>query len=305
MSTESLTKNTLNDRFILDCRGHPLDCRPGRPNGAHVMGILNVTPDSFSDGGRYLNPDRALHRAVTMIEEGAAIIDVGGASSRPRGRAYGQGALPLSPREEIDRVLPVIEAILHERPDAILSIDTYHPEVAGAALDAGAHIINDITGLRFAPEIADLAAAFGSPLIVMHSLGAPGDMPHTHAYDDVVADVTASLAAAIATAEAAGVRHVVVDPGFGFGKTSAENLRLVGHTDSLLPLGRPVLVGVSRKSTLGVVLGTPEVPASVDARSFGALGATAVAVMRGASLVRTHDVRGTVEMLLVMGATMQ
>ncbi len=291
------------DRFVLDCRGRALDCRPGLAQGAHVMGILNVTPDSFSDGGRYLDAEAALRRAEQMLEEGAALIDVGGESSRPRGSAYGAGAEAVPAEEEMRRVLPVVEALARRFPEALLSIDTYKPAVARAALEAGAHLINDVTGLRYHPETAAVAAAFGAPLVVMHALGRPGEMPHEHRYADVVEEVAASLATSVRLAEAAGVQHVVTDPGFGFGKTPGENLRLLGSVDRLLALGRPVLVGVSRKSTIGVVLGTPGRPAPVEARHYGTLGATAVAVLRGATLVRTHDVRPTVEMLRVLAAT--
>ncbi|MDX1546149.1 MAG: dihydropteroate synthase [Rhodothermales bacterium] len=288
------------ERFVLDCRGHRLDCRPGR---AHVMGILNVTPDSFSDGGRFLDPDAALRRAEAMLEEGAVLIDVGGESSRPRGSVYGEGAEAVAEAEERQRVLPVVEALAKRFPEALVSVDTYKPGVARAALEAGAHLINDITGLRYGPETAVVAAEYGAPLVVMHSLGRPGAMPHEHHYTNAVKDVAASLARSVAVAEAAGVRHVVTDPGFGFGKTAAENLALVRRVDSLLALGRPVLVGISRKSTVGAVLGTPEAPAPVAERLYGTLGATAVAVLRGATLVRTHDVRPTVEMLKVLVAT--
>lgn len=288
------------DRFILDCRGRPLDCRPGQ--AVPVMGILNVTPDSFSDGGLYLAPDAALRRVEEMLEEGAAIIDVGGASSRPHGKVYGEGAQPLTTDAEKARVVPIIEAVADRFPEALLSIDTYNSEVAHAALEAGAHIVNDITGLRYRPETAAVAAAFGAPLIVMHSLGAPGEMPHAHRYNDVVEDVKASLDASVRRAEEAGVKHIVTDPGFGFGKTPRENLRLIDEVDALLALGRPVLVGISRKSTIGAILGTPGAPAPIEDRLYGTLGATAVAVLRGATLVRTHDIRPTAEMLRIINA---
>ncbi len=293
------------DRFVLDCRGRALDCRPGRPVGAHVMGILNVTPDSFSDGGQYFDADDAVARAVEMRDEGAAIIDVGGESTRPAGSVYGEGAAKVAIEEELDRVLPVIEGIADRLPDTFISIDTYKPEVARAALEAGAHIVNDITGLRHYPETAEIAAEYGAPLVVMHSLGRPGAMPHTHDYDDVTGDVKDTLTEALSIAEAAGVPHIITDPGFGFGKTTEENLRLINRVDELLALERPVLVGISRKSTIGAVLSTNDEPAPIGERLYGSLGATAVAVMRGATLVRVHDVRPTVEMLRAMGATLQ
>lgn len=281
-------------RFVLDCRGRRLDARPGR---AHVMGILNVTPDSFSDGGQYLDPSAALRRAEAMLAEGAVMIDVGGESSRPRGTAYGAGAAAVDATEEKRRVVPVIEAIAQRFPEAILSVDTYKPEVAEAALEAGAHVVNDVTGLRYGDEAARAAARVGAAVVVMHSLGRPGDMPQEHRYDDVIEDVRASLAEAVRRAEGAGVASIAVDPGIGFGKTVEENLRLLAATDRLLALGRPVLVGLSRKNTIGVVLGSAEAPAPVGERLFGTLGATAAAVLGGASIVRTHDVRATVEML--------
>jgi len=293
------------DRFVLDCRGRALDCRPGRPVGAHVMGILNVTPDSFSDGGQYFDADDAVARAVEMRDEGAAIIDVGGESTRPAGSVYGEGAAKVAIEEELDRVLPVIEGIADRLPDTFISIDTYKPEVARAALEAGAHIVNDITGLRHYPETAEIAAEYGAPLVVMHSLGRPGAMPHTHDYDDVTGDVKDTLTEALSIAEAAGVPHIITDPGFGFGKTTEENLRLINRVDELLALERPVLVGISRKSTIGAVLSTNDEPTPIGERLYGSLGATAVAVMRGATLVRAHDVRPTVEMLRAMGATLQ
>ena len=297
----SPTAPATDSRFVLDCRGRALDARPGR---AHVMGILNVTPDSFSDGGRHLDPSAALRRAEAMLEEGAVLIDVGGESTRPRGSVYGEGAAAVGADEEKRRVLPVIEAVAERFPEALISVDTYKGAVAEAALEAGAHVVNDVTGLRFSDEAARAAARFGAPLVVMHSLGRPGDLPHAHTYADVVAEVKASLAASVAKAEAAGVADVVVDPGFGFGKTARENLRLLAHTDAFLGLGRPVLVGVSRKSTIGAVLGSADAPAPVGERLFGTLGATAAAVLGGASIVRTHDVRATAEFLRVLTATM-
>ncbi len=288
------------DRFLLGGQNHSLDCRPGSPEagGAHVMGILNVTPDSFSDGGQYVAVEEAVSRAGEMLSEGASIVDIGGESTRP-------GADPVALEEERDRVVPVIEAITDQFPEAFLSIDTYKPEVARAALAAGAHIVNDVTGLRRRPEMAEVAADWNAPLILMHSKGEPGNLTRPHAYSDLVAEVRDTLAQAIRTAEEAGVEHLVVDPGFGFGKSHPDNLRLINAVDQLLTLDRPVLVGVSRKSTIGATLGLPDNPAPVDERLYGSLGATAVAVMRGATIVRTHDVAPTVEMLEVLGTTLR
>lgn len=288
---------------MLTCRGRSLDCRPGMAAGAQVMGILNVTPDSFSDGGVYLEPDAALHQVEQMVHDGAAIIDVGGESSRPKGSVYGRGADPVAADEEKRRVLPIIEAIATHFPEVWVSIDTYKPDVAKAALEAGAHIVNDITGLRLFPETAAITAQMGAPLIVMHSLGRPGAMPHEHHYGDVVNEVAQSLKDSIHQAQAAGTQQIVIDPGFGFGKSVAENLKLIAETGTFLNLGYPVLIGISRKSTIGAVLQSIESPAPIPERLFGTLGATATAVMQGATLVRTHDVRPTVEMLRLLAAT--
>lgn len=296
-------ESTSNNNFALNCRDHVLDCRPGQSHGAHVMGILNVTPDSFSDGGAYTRTDAALARVEQMITEGAVIIDIGGESTRPRGTAYGAGASVVDASEEQKRVLPVIEAIHQRFPDTLISIDTYKPEVAQAALEAGAHIINDVTGLRIHPEMADIAKNHNAPLILMHALGQPGEMPHNHTYSDVVREVHDALDQALAIGKAAGVTQMITDPGFGFGKTPEENLRLLNHVDDFLMLGYPVLVGVSRKSSIGVLLGSKDNPAPVNGRLFGSLGATAIAVLRGATLVRTHDVQPTVEFLKTLAET--
>lgn len=289
--------------FLLDCRGRKLDCRPGREFGAHVMGILNVTPDSFSDGGLFLDREAAIARAGEMLREGAAIVDVGGESSRPAGRVYGAGAESVSVADEMGRVLPVVESIVDRHPEALISVDTYKPEVARLALAAGAHIINDVTALRYTEETAYAAAEFGAPMILMHSLGKPGDSPQQRRYVDVVSEVVSELSEAVERARAAGVAGVVVDPGFGFGKSPEENLRLIREVESFLRLGHPVMIGVSRKSTIGAFLGSPERPAPTDARLFGSLGVTAVGVLRGASIVRAHDVRPTVDLLRLIGAT--
>jgi len=288
------------DRFVLERNDRTLDCRPGSPKvaGAHVMGILNVTPDSFSDGGQYVTVERALSRAAEMLSEGASIIDVGGESTRP-------GADPISAEDERDRVVPVIDALCDRFPEALISVDTYKPEVARAALAAGAHIVNDVTGLRHHPEMAQAAADWKAPLILMHSVGEPGALTQPREYDDVTAEVRDALARSIETAKEAGVEQIVIDPGFGFGKSDTENLRLINEVDELLTLNHPVLVGVSRKSTIGATLGTPDDPAPTDERLFGSLGATAVAVVRGATIVRTHDVAPTVEMLKVLGTTLR
>jgi dihydropteroate synthase len=279
------------DPFLIRCGRLELDCRPGAPT--LIMGILNVTPDSFADGGRYLRAEDALQRVDEMVGEGVDILDVGGESTRPRGKTYGRGATPVSLEEEKARVIPVIEAVTSTYPDLVISIDTYKAEVARAALAAGAHIVNDVTGLRFDPQMGRIAAEATAPIVLMHSVGDPGTMPHDTAYEDVVESVIQSLRDAVAKAEADGVAQIIVDPGFGFGKRVADNLRLIARLDELATLGRPVLVGVSRKSSIGSVLSDDHEPVPVDARLFGSLGATAVAIMKGASIIRCHDVSAT------------
>ncbi len=296
----------LADPWLLDCRGRALDCRPGA-GPAHVVGVLNVTPDSFSDGGRYTSVQAAVDRAGEMAQEGAAVVDVGGESTRPAGAAYGAGAQAVTLDDELARVVPVVEAIVRALPHLLVSVDTTKGPVARAALRAGAHLVNDVRGLRGGTGTAQAAADYGAPLIVMHSSGGPGAMPHEHvdsqAGGDIVETVCRGLAASLAAAAAAGVRHVVVDAGFGFGKTPEQNLRLVGHTAALVAaLSRPVMVGVSRKHTVGVVLGSAAAPAPVGERLVGSLGLAAVAVLGGARLVRTHDVRATAELLRTLAA---
>jgi len=268
------------------------------------MGILNVTPDSFSDGGQFTTIDEALRRTETMINEGAVIIDIGGESTRPGGRTYGKGAEAIALETERSRVIPIVEAISTRFPDTLLSIDTYKPAVARAAIHAGAHIINDITGLRLYPDMALVAASLDVPLILMHSIGKPGEMPHEHHYENVTQDVIAGLQESLSIAEEAGVKQLVLDPGFGFGKSPEENVQLMNDVDHFLNMGYPVLIGVSRKSTIGALLGSRNAPAPVDNRLYGSLGVTAAAVVKGASIVRTHDVRQTVEFLKTMGTTL-
>lgn len=286
-----MAPTTLDLPTTLDCRGRPLAVGAG---AAHVMGILNVTPDSFFDGGRYDRTEAAVERAFDMADAGAAILDIGGESTRP-------GAPPVGLDDELARVVPVVEALAQRLPQVLLSVDTSKAPVARAALRAGAHLVNDVTGLRDGVGTAVAAADFGAPLIVMHALGRTGGTAAPGAYGDVVDDVAASLRQSVARAEEVGVRDVIVDPGFGFGKTPQQNLRLIDRLDRLA-LGRPVLVGVSRKSTIGVVLGSARHPVPADRRLYGSLALAALAVLRGASIVRAHDVRATVETVRVLQA---
>lgn len=245
-----------------------------------LMGVLNVTPDSFSDGGRFLDPRAALARAERLRDEGADLIDIGGESTRP-------GAEPVPVEEELARVLDVIEAVARQ-VDLPVSVDTTKLEVARRALDAGAAIINDISGLRFEPRLADLAAGSGAGLVLMHIRGEPRTMQQEIRYDDLLKEIRSELRAAVERALAAGCarEQLVVDPGIGFGKTAEHNLSLLNRLDELTGLGPPVLVGPSRKSFIGAVLDLP-----VDQRVEGTLAACVLALARGARIFRVHDVR--------------
>jgi dihydropteroate synthase len=245
----------------------------------HIMGILNVTPDSFSDGGRFFDADDALKHGIALAEDGADIIDIGGESTRP-------GADPVDAAAEIGRVVPVITA-LRERLDIPISIDTTKADVAGAALDAGADIVNDVSAGRFDAGLLPLVAGRGVPIVLMHMLGEPRTMQQDPHYDDVVAEISSFLAARAGAAEAAGIapNAIVVDPGFGFGKTRDHNLQLLRNLRRFTELGYPVLAGTSRKSFIGTTLDLP-----VGERLEGTAATVALAVAGGAAIVRVHDV---------------
>jgi dihydropteroate synthase len=247
------------------------------------MGVLNVTPDSFYDGGKFFDSVSAIFRAERMFAEGADIIDIGGESTRP-------GAEPVTLDEELRRVIPVIEAVRKRLPIAI-SIDTYKSEVARKALDAGADMVNDISGLQFDPEMAGLVASRGVPIVLMHIQGTPRTMQLDPHYENVVEDVILALGESIKKAESHGIsgNRIVVDPGIGFGKTSKDNLLILKHLGEFKRLGKPIQIGVSRKSFIGRVLDLPE-----GERLEGSLAAAAAAILLGADIVRTHDVKETV-----------
>jgi dihydropteroate synthase len=255
-----------------------------------VMGVVNVTPDSFSDGGVHFEPAVAVAAARRMLDEGAAIVDVGGESTRP-------GALPVTVDEELRRVLPVLEAL----SGAPTSIDTTKASVARAALALGAELVNDVTALRADPELAGVVADAGSYVCLMHMHGEPRTMQIEPSYDDVVADVASFLEERLAFAVARGIpeEHVCLDPGIGFGKTPEQNLELVRHLDRIVAIGCPVLVGLSRKSTIGKLLGDPDARRGSDAAS---VGAAVAAFDRGASIFRAHEVEAHVEALAAAAA---
>jgi dihydropteroate synthase len=256
------------------------------------VGVINVTPDSFSDGGEFFGTETAVARAKALLDEGAQVIDVGGESTRP-------GSDPVSPEEELRRVLPVIRGILSACPDTTVSIDTYRSSTAEAALDSGAAVVNDVTALGD-PKMAGLVAERGCPIILMHMLGEPKSMQQDPRYEDVVRELRDFLAERAERAVRAGVEpeNVILDPGIGFGKTLEHNLQLLNHLDSLVELGFPVLVGISRKSFLGKIAGSED-PKS---RLFGTVAANVLAYERGATLFRVHDVRPNGEALAVAAA---
>jgi dihydropteroate synthase len=259
-----------------------------------VMGVLNVTPDSFFDGGRYADQGRALGHARQMLDDGAAILDIGGESTRP-------GAAPTSEQQELDRVLPLFEALSAEcdARGVPLSVDTRKPTVMRAAIAAGASMVNDINALRAAGALDEVARS-GAAVCLMHMRGEPQTMQRDAVYEeDVVAVVTAFLAERIEACERAGIARgrIVVDPGFGFGKTVAHNLELLRRLPEIAALGYPVVAGLSRKSTIGALTGR-----GVEDRGAGSLAAALAAVARGALLVRVHDVRETVDALEVWQA---
>ena len=265
---------------FLDCGGRKLDL--SRPA---VMGILNVTPDSFSDGGVFLSRENAIAHARRMAEEGADIIDVGGESTRP-------GAQPVSAQEEMDRVIPVIEALC-EKISLPISIDTSKPEVMRAAVAAGAGFINDVRALRDEGAL-EAAASLHVPVCLMHMQGEPRRMQENPRYRDVVSDIGDFLRARLQVAQAAGIpaQRLVIDPGFGFGKTLEHNLELLRGLKKLQSLGAPILAGLSRKSLIGKALGLP-----VEGRLYASVALALMAVQNGARIVRVHDVGPTVEAL--------
>jgi dihydropteroate synthase len=257
------------------------------------MGVVNVTPDSFSDGGVHFDPEVAAGAARRMLEEGAAIVDVGGESTRP-------GAEPVSADEELRRVVPVLEQLRDEVP---VSIDTSKAEVARRALELGAELVNDVTALRGDPGLAGVVADRGAYLCLMHMLGEPRTMQRDPRYNDVVAEVASFLEERLGAAVAAGVpeERICLDPGIGFGKTVEHNFELIRRLDELTALGRPVVVGFSRKSSLGKLLGDPEATTGTTAAS---VGAAVAAYERGATILRVHDVREHVEALTAAAAAL-
>lgn len=272
--------------MLWQCRGRVFDLA----DRTLVAGVVNLTPDSFSDGGRFLDAEAAVAHARRLLAEGADLLDLGAESTRP-------GSQPVPADEQWRRLSPALETLARET-DACLSVDTASASVAERALAAGAHVVNDITALGD-PAMAGVVAGAGAGLVLMHMVGTPADMQRDPRYQDAAGEVAAQLAARLAAARAAGIEpdHVALDPGIGFGKSVRHNLELLARLESLTGLGRPVMVGVSRKSFIGQLLDRP-----VDQRLEGSLAAAAIAVFLGARIVRTHDVAATVHAVRVADA---
>jgi dihydropteroate synthase len=271
--------------MIFNCGKFQLDLTTPR-----VMGIVNVTPDSFSDGGKFSQRDQAIAHALKLASEGAGILDIGGESTRPN-------ATPVSLQEELDRVIPVIEALVSQ-VNIPISIDTYKPQVMQAAIAAGAGIVNDVRALQ-GDGALEIVAKSNAGVCLMHMQGTPQTMQQNPQYEDVVNDVKAFLAARLQASIDAGVakNRILLDPGFGFGKTREHNIRLLQNLENFADLGQPLLVGLSRKSVLGQVTGN-----DVDARLYASIAASVLSAMKGAKILRVHDVKATVDALKVVTA---
>lgn len=263
-----------------------------------VMGIVNVTPDSFSDGGQFLSQEKAIEHALRLLEEGADIIDIGGESTRP-----GQKQ-PVSAQMELDRVLPVIEAVRKEAPDALISVDTYKSEVARAAVSAGAEIVNDVSGLHWNAGMASTIAGLKCGAVLMHMRGRPEGWRNLPPLDDPVALVKKELGEIADSAMAGGIARdrIMLDPGFGFGKNYDENYPLLAHFDELHELGFPLLSGTSRKSFIGKTVSSDGKPVPAEARLYGTLATITASILKGAHIIRVHDVKPAVEAARVADA---
>ncbi|HXJ85271.1 MAG TPA: dihydropteroate synthase [Candidatus Binatia bacterium] len=286
-----------------------------------IMGVVNVTPDSFSDGGKFLEHDQAIEHAERLLEEGADILDIGGESTRPGARvdagprgtaeqtaaAGGTAAPPVTVEEELRRVIPVVSELKKRHPKAVISIDTYKSAVARAAVEAGAEIVNDVSGLRWDPQMAKTAAERKSGVVLMHMRGRPEEWRSMPPPGDVVLLVKRELKDWAERAVLAGVRRerIVLDPGFGFGKRFDENYPLIGRFNELQAAGFPLLVGTSRKSFIGRTLGGPGTDVPPEGRLYGTLATQAALILKGAHIVRTHDVKASLETAKIVDAILQ
>lgn len=263
--------------------GHKINCGDrilDLSSRTHIMGILNVTPDSFADGGKYFDPARAIERGIQMAEEGADIIDIGAESTRP-------GAEPVAVEEELRRIIPVVEGLLSE-VDIPISIDTYKSFVAETALNAGAQLINDISGLRFDPQMKEVVARFQVPIVIMHIKGKPRNMQQDPYYENLIGEIYEYLAESMRIAREAGIRqeNIIIDPGIGFGKRLMDNYEILKRLKEFQGLACPILIGPSRKSFIGKVLSLPP-----EQRLAGTIAAVAIGIQNGAHIVRVHDVQ--------------
>ena len=256
-----------------------------------IMGILNATPDSFSDGGNFNELESAIGRIGLMVSQGASIIDIGGESTRP-------GSEPVAEQEEIDRVMPILEKAISQFPDTFFSIDTTKYRVAEEALKQGAHFVNDISGLKKEPRFADLCVQYQAGYIMMHSQGNPKTMQDDPSYDDVVRDIQQFLEEQLQQAKQEGLERIIIDPGIGFGKTLDHNLELLANLEKFKELGHPILVGASRKSMIGDILNDRP----VEDRVTGTVAVHYHAMMQGANIIRVHDVKEAHDSLLVYNA---
>jgi dihydropteroate synthase len=275
-----------------------------------IMGIVNVTPDSFSDGGRYLNPNQAIGHALRLLEEGADILDIGGESTRPGTVLHGETGpkASISPEEELDRVLPVIEGLRRERPEAILSVDTYKSAVARLAVGAGAEIVNDVSAFQWDPDMAHACVALECGVVMMHTRGRPQEWRNLGRSPDIVAELKHDLANHVQVAFEAGMRRerIVLDPGFGFGKNFDDNYPLLANFHLFQRLGFPLLAGPSRKSFIGKTIArqTGREP-KANERVHGSVAAMVACILQGAHIVRVHDVRPSVEAAAIADAIVE
>jgi len=281
ISTE--LKNLLNNILSYEKKCYKIGERHFDFNNAYVIGILNVTPDSFSDGSKFIDPNTAADHALKMINAGADIIDIGGESTRP-------GSEPVSEEEELNRVIPVIEHVLNERPEAIISLDTTKYKVACEGLKRGVKIINDISGLRNDPRIADAVKKYNAALVIMHMKGTPQNMQTDPYYDDVVSEVYDFLVEKVEQAMTLGVEKIFIDPGIGFGKRIEDNYELINRLDEFKGIGFPLLIGLSRKSFIGKSLNL-----DIDQRDNATIVGETIALQNGAKIIRTHNVKNAVE----------
>jgi dihydropteroate synthase len=272
--------------FQFTTRGKGLDT-----SAPKVMGILNATPDSFSDGGEYNEVQSAIQRIEQMISQGASIIDIGGESTRP-------GSDPVAEQKELDRVLPIIEKAVSAFPNTYFSIDTTKYRVADEALKRGVHFVNDISGMQTEPRLVDLCVEYDAGYIMMHSQGNPKTMQDDPTYDNVVDDIYRFFEQQLAKARKKGLQNIIIDPGIGFGKTLDHNLKLIANLDAFQKLGCPILVGASRKSMIGTILGDRP----VEDRVTGSVAVHFHAMMQGANIIRVHDVKEAHDSLLVFNA---